>query len=890
MNDLLSVAIELVYVAVLIGTLRAYMHNRNSLSRDVMLVFASLVGLLVISQLGRLSGAPSVVTGLASTTLLVAQPLLIMSVCVRIGELSRVAWWAALMSYVVTILPLFVLAPLQAELQPWMVLPALAAFVTTEGAAAWCLARAGLRRVGAARVRLLTAAAATSLFALALLGMGLGAANAALIDVSGVVVRLLGLVAALGYAFAFLPFAPLQRVWHAAAGFNFTEDLIADGGTSADEPWHRLIETARRVTGASHAFVVLGDAGERRALTASGAPPDTTDSLTADGSWNELVAAADGGPEHSSEEWTEIAAALRVRRDHAVLSAVAFEAARDGIAVLAWVTPRRSLFARDDQELLEILGNRAAVWSERAAMLDAQASMNDRLAATNEALEDASRAKSDFLASMSHELRTPLSAIIGFSSLMRDEPGDAERVSIPREWVEHVSSSGEHLLALINDVLDLSKVEAGRLGLERECFDLVSAVAALIGGMRPLADAKQITLTYEPMDIEVDADRGRLRQILYNLVSNAVKFTPAGGRVTVSATRAGDGVQITVADTGVGIAPDDLERVFAEFQQVGDADSRQGGTGLGLALTRRLVEAHGGRVELESVLGEGSRFTVVLPDADIEARAEQRPPRPATVVTPVTAIEPGGVLVMEDDPSAVRLLRAYLEGAGHRMRVSGDGESGLAEARRSIPSAIILDLLLPGKDGWDVLRELKSDPVLREVPVVVVTVVDERELGMALGAVDYFIKPVDRDALLARLARHTLDGTEPGRPVKVLIVDDEHSARSMVEAALVPAGFDVLQAASGREGIARAREDGVDFVICDLLMPDLDGFEVVARLHADDATKELPILILTAHDLTVADNERLKGHVLGVVSKGDAQSDDLRSWLTRALGSASSAA
>jgi CheY-like chemotaxis protein len=189
-----------------------------------------------------------------------------------------------------------------------------------------------------------------------------------------------------------------------------------------------------------------------------------------------------------------------------------------------------------------------------------------------------------------------------------------------------------------------------------------------------------------------------------------------------------------------------------------------------------------------------------------------------------------------------------------------------------------------------VLRDLKSDPVLRDVPVVVVTVVDERELGMALGAVDYLIKPVDRDALLARLERYNLNGKVPDRAAKVLIVDDEHAARSMVEAALVPAGYDVVQAASGREGIARAREDGVDFVICDLVMPDLDGFEVVASLQADDATRELPILILTAHDLSVSDKARLHGHVLGVVRKGGSQGDDLRGWLRRALGSAPAAA
>jgi CheY-like chemotaxis protein/anti-sigma regulatory factor (Ser/Thr protein kinase) len=388
--------------------------------------------------------------------------------------------------------------------------------------------------------------------------------------------------------------------------------------------------------------------------------------------------------------------------------------------------------------------------------------------------------------------------------------------------------------------------------------------------------------------MDVSADRGRLRQILYNLVSNAIKFTPAGGRVSVEARRIDHEVRITVADTGVGIAPEHHELVFGEFQQVGDAASRQGGTGLGLALTRRLVEVHGGRVELESEPGRGSRFTVILPDAAV---VPLEAPRSAeSTATPDDA--GGGILVIEDDPGAVRLLRTYLEGAGHWVRVCGDGASGLDEARRLVPSAILLDILLPGKDGWEVLRELKADPRLRDVPVVVATVMDERQLGLALGAVDYFLKPVDRDALLARLSRYTFTTKVTQGTVRVLVIDDDPVARSMVSAALEPSGFDVLLAASGREGIDRAREGGVHLVICDLVMPDLDGFEVVARLRADAATRELPILILTAHELTDADKERLNGHIVGVLGKGDPTEvrRELERWLERAIGHAPAAA
>ena len=244
-----------------------------------------------------------------------------------------------------------------------------------------------------------------------------------------------------------------------------------------------------------------------------------------------------------------------------------------------------------------------------------EAALAQRLSATVHALEQASQAKSDFLASMSHELRTPLSAIIGFSALMRDEPLSGGKRSVPDEWIEHVHRSGDHLLALINDVLDLTKIEAGRINLEREPFDLGTALAESVEGLRPLADRKAIEMVLDREDGAITADRGRLRQIVYNLLSNAIKFTPDGGRITVEGRWFGDDARIAVRDTGVGIATDDLEHIFEEFRQVGDMKAREAGTGLGLALSRRLVEAHGGLISVTSSPGSGSRFEFVLPDS-----------------------------------------------------------------------------------------------------------------------------------------------------------------------------------------------------------------------------------------------------------------------------------
>jgi CheY-like chemotaxis protein/anti-sigma regulatory factor (Ser/Thr protein kinase) len=417
-------------------------------------------------------------------------------------------------------------------------------------------------------------------------------------------------------------------------------------------------------------------------------------------------------------------------------------------------------------------------------------------------------------------------------------------------------------------------------------------VGESVAGLRPLAERKKVRLESRIGSMALTADRPRFRQILYNLLSNAIKFTPEGGSVRVDATQSGDEIAVSVVDTGVGIAPDDQPRVFEEFRQVGDAEARESGTGLGLALTRRLVEAHGGRVSVESAPGKGSRFTVVFPD-------QRAVPMPAgrAASPPVGAGAGDGrveVLVIEDDPGAVRLLRAYLESDSYVVRAATTAREGLNEARTRRPAAIVLDVLLPDVDGWELLRQLKEDPGLRSVPVVIVTVLDEREVGLALGAVDYFLKPVDRQALLACLARLTLTTKVKQREVRVLVADDDPATIDMLDATLRKEGFQVLAAAGGREAVRLAQQGPIDMVICDLLMPDLDGFGVVSALKSDERTKNVPILILTGHELTAEEKESLNGKILGIVGKGDDAQVGLRRWLAAvtqpAVGAAGGAA
>ena len=325
------------------------------------------------------------------------------------------------------------------------------------------------------------------------------------------------------------------------------------------------------------------------------------------------------------------------------------------------------------------------------------------------------------------------------------------------------------------------------------------------------------------------ADRIRFRQIVENLLSNAIKFTGEGGTIFVTVSPVGDLVEVTVADTGVGIAPADLDRVFEEFQQVGDPERQRAGTGLGLALTKRLVEAHEGEIILVSTPGHGSAFTVRLPAAPV-LRLDQGPdagPR---------------VLLVEDDPQSAELLTTHLVGAGYHVDVAGTGEAGLTAAGAYPPDAIVLDVALPGIDGFEVIRRLKADPRLSDIPVFFATIIDERQAGLALGADDYFVKPVDQVALLSALARKIAH-----RPVpRVLVVDHDDDVRHAIEDGLRAGGADVVACADGRDGLALSRVGHFDLIVCDMQSPEADGFNLLAAIELDPATRHTPVLGLTA--------------------------------------------
>ena len=865
MSDPASVTIQVLFGLLFLWAVWVAVRDRDILARDVALVFAPIGVLLALGVVRQVVGPLPTWFSLPTTVFLLAQPVFSLKLVSDIRGLPR--WLLPLASAAVATESVLLVVSSRA---PLVGIAALAVFVITELVAAGYLAIEARQRSGAARIRLAVAAAATAAVAISLLTLGAAAAGPDAAVAAGIAVRAVALLAAVGYWIAFLPPRPLRRFWQGTAAFGHSERLLAASpATPTYDLWAELAKTASQLTGAD-TVILLGEDASLRVVAVSSDAVDVGTTYA-----RPLAGLIRGGASHP------VIADLLARTNSRFAKIVTLAPEQVLMGAVVLLRARPSLFDQDDAALVEALGIRSAHLVQRREVLAEQEALSVRLAQTVAALEAAGAAKSDFLASMSHELRTPLNAIIGFSSLMAGQTEVDGALTVPREWVEHIRNGGEHLLTLINDVLDLAKVEAGRLELATEPVDLGHAIAASVGGLRPLADRKRqpIEVAAES-SITVDADPGRLRQILYNLLSNAIKYTADGGCIEVSGYRAGGEVRISVRDNGVGIAADDQVRVFEEFRQVGDQAQRMSGTGLGLALTRRLVEAHGGRIELESTLGSGSTFTVILPDRyPLEAPAVTSTP---LVAEALAAVE-HDILLIEDEASSARLLQTYLAKAGHRVRVASDGEKGLAMARAHRPAAIVLDILLPGIDGWEVLRQLKSDEALRDVPVIIATVVDERGVGLALGAVDYLVKPVDPKALLDRLGRYTFTTKVKTRAMSVLAIDDDPVALDIIEDTLAPLGFTVRRASSGREGIELAQSVGADLVICDLMMPEVDGFEVIAQLHDAVATSSIPILVLTAHDLTAADKARLNGRVLGIATKGDSGVNGLSHWLANVL-------
>ena len=514
-------------------------------------------------------------------------------------------------------------------------------------------------------------------------------------------------------------------------------------------------------------------------------------------------------------------------------------------------------FAKTTVDLLQTFGAQSVLAIQNAHLF---AEVEEK----GRQLEMASQHKTQFLANMSHELRTPLNAIIGLTEMMFTNAArfGTEKAAEP---LRRVHRAGNHLLGLINQVLDLSKIEAGKLELSTESVSVAPLVDEVLGTARQLAEQNKNRLTVDcPASLApLVVDPLRLRQILLNLLSNACKFTKDGEvslRVGHATTGGRNFIEFAVSDTGIGMTSEQQNKLFEEFTQADSSTARRyGGTGLGLAITRKLARMMGGDVTVTSEMGKGSTFTVRLPSG-----AEAQPSAPVEAA-PEASLAPKAdcILVIDDDPTARELISDQLKAGGFSVVTAAGGLEGLQRAKELRPRAITLDVMMPDLDGWSVLAALRQDAQLAEIPVIMVTIVDEQRRGMALGAAAYLTKPIDRERLNALVQRFR----SPTRSARILLVEDDSVQRERARGWLEGQQWVVKEAANGREALSCLQEEKPDLILLDLMMPEMDGFQVVAALQEKPAWRDIPVIVITSRDLDAKDRERLNSGVESVLVK-----------------------
>lgn len=603
----------------------------------------------------------------------------------------------------------------------------------------------------------------------------------------------------------------------------------------------------------------------------------TIESFVTDGSWEDVQKELE---RKSALSGYEITVADSEGREFDVRINAAVIKERDG-TTSGSIFVLRSL--KEERNLKRALEDKTRALEELNENLEKKViERTEELKKINRELERANQLKGRFIANMSHELRTPLNSIIGFSDILLEKTfGDINETQ--ERYIRNIYSSGNHLLELINNVLDIAKIEAGRYEMTYETFLVENAIDEVINIMKSLAENKSIDIkvSIDEGISSITADRVKLKQVLYNLLSNAIKFTPEGGMVGVDvykeinvegrypwAMPGLEFVKFSIWDTGIGISPEDNEKIFDEFEQANSTFSRKyGGAGLGLALTKKLVELHGGNITVESIPGEGSTFSFLIPvTSPVESKA------PETVgavdlIFPWMKEDAPLILVVEDDLPSAEILTLHLTQAGYKVAHAFDGEEALKKARSLKPFAITLDVMLPHKDGWEVLQELKSDQETAEIPVIIHSVVNNKELAFALGATDYLLKPLDRKALITKLEEISVSKGKKILPLSILIIESEDAVTNHFKELLEPQGFLIYTASEGKRGIELSSALRPGVILLDFTLSDMLGFDVIKEIRENPSTKDIPIFILTERDISVEDRMSLVGKIERIVQK-----------------------
>ena len=517
------------------------------------------------------------------------------------------------------------------------------------------------------------------------------------------------------------------------------------------------------------------------------------------------------------------------------------------------------------------IGSRTAKLSTANEQLQLEIAERKR---AEEAAEAANKSKSAFLANMSHELRTPLNAIIGYSEILMEEAEDLGYEEFTPD-VQKIHTSGKHLLVLINNILDLSKVEAGKMELYPETFSIPAMIEDVTSTIQPLVDKNGNTLEVRCEDnlTTLHTDLTKLRQVLFNLLSNACKFTEKGTIYFEVSRILKDGIgwfSFRVRDTGIGMTSEQMNKLFQAFSQVHDpAGSSYGGTGLGLVISRRFCQMMGGDISVASESGTGSTFTVLLPEKtqirtdDATASTVQQVESPPD--------EANTVLVIDDDPHVQDMMKRLLDREGFHVLTASTGEEGLKIAGDLMPDVITLDVMMPSMDGWAVLSSLKNDPQTADIPVIMITIMDSKNMGYTLGASEYLTKPIDRDRLVTVLQKYRHDNSD----FKVLLVEDDDKTREILRHTLEKSGCQVTEADNGKVALERITDSQPSLILLDLMMPEMDGFQFVAELRKKEQWHSVPVVVITAKDITPEDRRRLNGNVEKILQKGAYSSEKL---------------